>query len=157
MLLHQLEVLLRVERRGALDPGMDRVGRDDVELFLRRQDVVPRVVVHDLHARVLHDVVVLLREVRRHDLRDQRLDLADHDALDTGMQHERSGRHARAESDDEHRLRSLSSSAERWPSMRCSRMSCGSLDASTLPLTWKLRTPFATSETAIDEFIPSPT
>ena len=35
-------------------------------------------------------------------------------------------------------------------------MSCGSVDASTLPLTWKLRTPLPSSETAIDEFIPSP-
>ena len=52
---------------------------------------------------------------------------------------------------------SRSSSAEMWPSMRCSRMSCGSLDASTLPATWKLRTPFDISDTAIDEFMPSPT
>ncbi len=36
-------------------------------------------------------------------------------------------------------------------------MSCGRLDASTLPATWKLRTPLGSSDTAIDEFIPSPT
>src|SRR5689334_16502466 len=48
-------------------------------------------------------------------------------------------------------------SADKWPSMRCSRMSCGRLDASTLPATWKFRTPVDSSDTAIDEFIPSPT
>ena len=30
----------------------------------------------------------------------------------------------------------MDQSAGRWPSMRCSRMSCGSVEASTLPLTW---------------------
>ena len=47
-LLAQLEVLARVERRRAFDPRMDRVGRDDVEFFPRREDVVPRVVIDDL-------------------------------------------------------------------------------------------------------------
>ena len=84
---------------------MNRVRRDDVELLLRRQDEVARVVVDDLHARIVDDVVVLLREVRRHDFGNQRLDLADHDALDARMQHERSRRHAGAEADDQHRLR----------------------------------------------------
>ncbi len=32
-------------------------------------------------------------------------------------------------------------SAGRCPSIRCNLMSCGSLDASILPLMWKLRTP----------------
>jgi hypothetical protein len=36
-------------------------------------------------------------------------------------------------------------------------MSCGRLDASTLPATWKLRAPLGSSDTAMDEFIPSPT
>src|ERR1051326_8765123 len=36
-------------------------------------------------------------------------------------------------------------------------MSCGRLDASTLPATWKLRPPVDSSDTAIDEFMPSPT
>ena len=40
--------------------------------------------------------------------------------------------------------------------MRCSRMSCMSLEASILPLTWKLRTPSLNSVTATLEFIPSP-
>ena len=42
--------------------------------------------------------------------------------------------------------------------MRCSRMSCGSLDASTLPLDVEVaRAARSARETAIDEFIPSPT
>ena len=41
-----------------------------------------------------------------------------------------------------------------WPSIRCSRMSCGSLDASILPLTWKLRTPLSISVTATEAFSP---
>jgi hypothetical protein len=36
-------------------------------------------------------------------------------------------------------------------------MSCGSLDASTLPLTWKLRMPPGSSETATEALMPSPT
>ena len=49
-------------------------------------------------------------------------------------------------------------SAGRSPSIRCNRMSCGSLDASILPLMWKLRTPVALSfVTATELFMPSPT
>ena len=42
--LDRLEELLRVERRGALHPRVERVRRDRVELLLRRQQEVPRVV-----------------------------------------------------------------------------------------------------------------
>src|SRR4029450_10678190 len=62
--LDELEVLLRVERRSTLDPRMNRVRRDDVELLVRRQNVMPRVVVDDLHPRVVYDVVVLLLQVQ---------------------------------------------------------------------------------------------
>ena len=115
--------------------------------------------IDDPHPRIVDDVVVLLRRSTvRHALRDQRLDLADHDALDVRVRHERAGRDAGAEADDQHRLGlRVAAAPGMWPSMRCSRMSCGSLDASTLPATWKFRTPFDSSETAIDEFMPSPT
>ena len=42
-------------------------------------------------------------------------------------------------------------------SMACKRMSMGAVDASTLPLTWKVRTPVGHSETATEAFMPSPT
>ena len=104
-LLHELEVLLGVERGRALHPGMDRVGRDDVELLLGGEDIVARVVVDDLHARIVHHVVVLVLEVRRDLLRHERLDLADDDALHRRVLRERPGRHARAAAHDEHGLR----------------------------------------------------
>ena len=88
-----------------LHPGVDRVGGDDVELLLGREDVVPGVVVDDLDARIVQHVVVLLAEEARGDLRDQRLDLADDDPLDVGVQHERAGGDARPAADDEHRAR----------------------------------------------------
>jgi hypothetical protein len=47
-------------------------------------------------------------------------------------------------------------SADMWPSRRCNRMSCTSLDASIFPLTWKLRMPPSCSDTAIEELSPSP-
>src|SRR4030095_17032830 len=100
--LDELEVLLCVERRRTLDPRMDRVRRDDVELLVRRQNVMPRVVVDDLHTRLVYDVVVLLREERRDHARNQRLDLADDDALDARVEDERSCRHTGAKADDEH-------------------------------------------------------
>ena len=47
--------------------------------------------------------------------------------------------------------------AGKWPNMSCNRMSSVPVEASILPLTWKLRTlvPFI-SVTATDAFIPSP-
>ena len=37
-----------------------------------------------------------------------------------------------------------------WPSIRCNRMSCASVDASTFPATWKLRAPLGSSDTATE-------
>ena len=68
--LDEFEVFLGVEGRRALDPGMDRVRGDDVELLPGRQDVVAGVVVDDLDPRVVQDVVVLRVEVAGHDLRE---------------------------------------------------------------------------------------
>ena len=73
------------------------------------------------------------------------------------MQHERSGRHARAEADDQHRLRiRVEQRRQMCPSMRCSRMSWGSVEASTLPLTWNCTAPSSHCEIAMDELMPSP-
>ena len=43
------------------------------------------------------------------------------------------------------------------PSIRCSRMSAGRVDAWTLPAPWKLRTPSRVMVTATETFMPSPT
>ncbi len=51
----------------------------------------------------------------------------------------------------------LCNSAGRWPSIRCRRMSAGSVEASIFPLTWKFNEPSADCETATEEFSPSPT
>ena len=47
-------------------------------------------------------------------------------------------------------------SAGRCPSMRCSRMSYGSVEASTLPLTWNCTAPSSHCEMAMEELMPSP-
>ena len=133
--LHQLEVLLRVQRRGALDPGVDRVGRDDVEL-LRAWSA---------------------RSAGRR--RRRRCDPAVADDVDSSPSRRTSARRCGMSgsisqitirrtsgcrtnepavtpaptADDEHRARLGMDQRRQWPSMRCSRMSCGSLDASTLP------------------------
>ena len=45
-----------------------------------------RVVVDDLDARILLEVVVLRPEELGHDFGDERLDLAQHDPLDAGIE-----------------------------------------------------------------------
>ncbi len=100
-----LEIFLRIKSGASLDEGMDRIGRDDVEFFRRRGHEMARVVVDDLGALVVHDAIVLLREIFRGRGWDQGLELADYDALDGGIGGEGSRRHARAEADDEHRSR----------------------------------------------------
>src|SRR5262245_59148383 len=105
MLLYQLEIFLGIKCGAALDPGMDRIGSDDVELLACGEDVVPRVVVDDLHAWIVHDIVILLPEIASGGWWDDGLHLADHDPLDPGIHHKAAGRDARAESYDEHRFR----------------------------------------------------
>ena len=83
---HQVEVLPGVERRGALDPRVNGIARDDVELLVGGQDVMAGVVVDDrdpgireLAARLAgHDVVVLRPEVG-HDLLTSGSISADHE------------------------------------------------------------------------------
>ena len=94
-----LVVFHRVQRGAALDPRVDRVGGDDVELLAGGAEEVPAVVVDDLDLLAIDrvgvlagdavdDVVILLAEHRRHDRRHQRLDVADDDPLDVGVQDE---------------------------------------------------------------------
>ena len=102
MLLHDLEELTRVERGGPLDPRIERVRRDRVELLLRRHQEVPRVVDLDVHLRVVDDVEIVIAEVFRDDLRDQRLDLGDRLVLDGRVDRDGTRRHAGAAPDDQH-------------------------------------------------------
>ena len=66
---------------------------------------MPGIIVDDLHPRILEHAVILRVKMRGDDLRDQRLDVADHDAFDRGVQHERAGRDTGAAADDQHRAR----------------------------------------------------
>ena len=59
---HRLEILLGVERSGPFHPGMDRIGRNDVELFLGCQQIMPGIVVVNFHARIIYHIVILLGE-----------------------------------------------------------------------------------------------
>ena len=95
---------------------------------------MPRIVDAHAHFRVADDVEVVFGEIGGDDLRHERLDLGDRLVLDRRIDRHGAGGDARAAADDEHFLRACSGmSVVRWPSMRCSRMSCGSLDAWTLP------------------------
>src|SRR5262245_39062024 len=100
---YQLEVLAGVERGGAFDPRMDGVGGDNVKLFAGGQEIVPRVVIDDLHARVVENIVVLFGEILRDGSDDQRFNLADHDSLNAGMVDKASCGDACAQSDDQNR------------------------------------------------------
>ena len=136
VLLDELEELARVERRRALHPRIERVGRDRVELLASssagsaaRRRCAPSTF------GLSHDVVVVLAEVlaTRRAARAARFRRSS-SCFDVGSDRHRAGRDAGAAADDEQRSRVLRGSAcVRWPSMRCSRMSCGSLDACTLP------------------------
>ena len=104
VLLDDLEELLRVERRRALDPRIERIGRDRVELLLRRQQEVPRVVDVDRDLRILDDVEVVVAEV----LVDRRAARAARSRRSSscstfGPIDDRAGRDARAAADDERR------------------------------------------------------
>ena len=49
----QFEILSRIQRRRPFDPGVDRVGSDDIELLFRSDDEVSCVVGDYLDAQVL--------------------------------------------------------------------------------------------------------
>jgi hypothetical protein len=66
---------------------------------------MPRIVEHQLDARIVEDVMVLVAEEGARAARHRRLDLADHDPLDLGMDRERAGGHAGADADDQDRAR----------------------------------------------------
>ena len=105
MLLAQLEIIARVERGGAFDPRMDRVGGDDVEFLAAGQDKMAGVVEEDSDARVVDHVVILLLEERGDDSGDQGFDFADGDVGDFGISQERAGGDAGAASDHQNGAR----------------------------------------------------
>ena len=47
MALHRFEVLFRIQRGGSFHEYIQRIGGDDVELFVRGQQVMPRVIEDD--------------------------------------------------------------------------------------------------------------
>src|ERR1041385_8844810 len=104
MLLDQLKVFLGVERGAAFDPRVNGIAGDDVELFGGGENEMARVVINDLGARVVDDVVVLLAEIFGCGRRDDRLHFADDDTLHPGIYHEASRRDTRAEPDNQHGL-----------------------------------------------------
>ncbi len=155
--LHPLEVLPRIERGRAFDPGMDRVAGDHVEFLLRGEDEVARVVIDDLNARVVHHVVVLAAEVRRDDCgisgSSSQITIRSISGCD-----EDAGRDPGAEADDQHRARIGSSSADNVPEH--------ALQPHVERIGWSLdlaadveiaRATVGPRDTAIDEFMPSPT
>jgi hypothetical protein len=64
---------------------MNRIRRDDVELFLRRLQEVPGIVEHQMRLGIVEDVMVFITEIEPRAFRDPRFDLADHKALDFWM------------------------------------------------------------------------
>ena len=69
------------------------------------QHEVARIVVNDSGARIAHHVMVLFGEVLGRCRRNTRLDFADRDVLDFGMNDERSGRDTGAASNHQNRFR----------------------------------------------------
>ena len=97
--LRELEELARVEHRRALHPRIERIGRDRVELLLRREQKMPRIVDVDVDLRIADDVEVVLGEIGRDDARDERLDFGDRFVLDRWIDRHRAGRDAGAAAD----------------------------------------------------------
>src|SRR5947208_1207343 len=89
MLAHGLEECLCVERCGALNPGIQWIGSNDVERARRGENVVARVVVDHFGSAIMQDVVVLLAKVFCGGRRNQWLNFADHHLLDPRMYHKR--------------------------------------------------------------------
>ena len=83
--LAELPELARVQRGRALDPRVERIGRDRIEAFRRGREQVPAVVDADLDLAVRDDAEVVLGEVLGGDARNERLELRDDDALDCGV------------------------------------------------------------------------
>ena len=103
----ELPELARVQRGGALDPRIERIGRDRIEAFCRRSEQMPAVVDADLDLAVRHDAEVVLGEKLGSHLRNERLELGDDDALDGRIDADGARRDAGAEAYDEHAARPL--------------------------------------------------
>ena len=100
---------------------------------LRREQKVPRIVDLHVHFRIADDVEVVLGEIGGDDARHQRLDLGDRLVLDGGSIETAPAVTPAPQPITSTVFAFAGTSVVRWPSMRCSRMSCGSLDACTLP------------------------
>ena len=120
---------LRVKRGRALDPRIERVRCDGVELLLRREQIMPRVV--DLHVDLRIPITLTLAEPKYFEAtrgtsgsisaivtRSTRGSMLTAPAVTPAPQPITSTARGRS-----------GTSVVRWPSIRCSRMSCGSLDA----------------------------
>ena len=102
MLLHLLIKLEGVEVCGALHPDIERVSRDGIELFVRSQQIVTRIVEMHFHLWVLDDGVIFFTEVCADHARHQRFDLSDGLAFDLGVDTDGAGGHPRAATNDQH-------------------------------------------------------
>src|SRR5437879_13581825 len=98
MRLAHFVIFHRVERSAALDPRIDRIGRDDVEFLFGGADEMPAIIEDYFGPWIMHDTVVLFLEHRGHKFRDQWLDVANDDAFDVGVYHKRASGHARSAS-----------------------------------------------------------
>jgi len=105
VLLHRIEVFLRIECRCAFRKHVERIGSDDVELLVGSAEIVARVVVVDGGPGIEHDAIIFLPEELRRDGWNARLDFANLDLLNVGVARESAGRHARTEADAQHRFR----------------------------------------------------
>src|SRR6266849_7199878 len=101
----EFEVLFRIQGGSPLDPGMNRVRRDDVKFLRRSEDEMPGVVVDYPDATVCQDVVVLFGEESRNGRRDQGLNFANQYFIDVRMQNERAGGNAGSAADDQYTAR----------------------------------------------------
>ena len=65
MPLYRFEILLRIKRRRSFDEHIERIGGDDVEFLCGGEQIVARVVKHDMRARIERHVVILRAEKAR--------------------------------------------------------------------------------------------
>ena len=98
---HQRPELLGVQRGGALDPGVEGIGRDAVEGLIRRLQKVPSVVDQNRYLLVLDDAEVEFVEVFRNHLGYQGLDFGNGDVAGPRVDADGPRGDSRAESDDE--------------------------------------------------------
>ena len=107
MLLRNFEKLAGVQSGRPLDPGVERIGRDAVELFLRRQQIMTAIIDSNFDFWIANNVEVVFRKIRRNDFRDKRFDLRDGFLLQSWLNAHRARRNACAATDHENPVRIL--------------------------------------------------